>query len=177
MSEPSDFPIVFMGSDGEPRASTEAIALGYKVSHHSVMQLIGRYRAQISTFGPIAFQMRKGSKLPQGGFGKSTEYALLNERQASFLVSLMRNTKEVVEFKLNMAREFWNLAEALHNRDMTMWERRLRFETKDSKSKAIGSTGATLMNRRKREKPALETERSLIESEMQPPLFASAAHH
>ena len=34
-------------------------------------------------FGPLAFETRKGKALPQGGFAKATEYALLNEQQAT----------------------------------------------------------------------------------------------
>jgi len=131
----SHLQIVQIGSDGEPRASTEAIALGYKNSHESVMRLVGRYKAQLETFGIIGFEIRK-----LNGAGRLEKYALLNERQAGFLISLMRNNTEVVDFKLRMAHEFWRMTESLANRDVTLLTRRILLEQKDGASLAgIGS--------------------------------------
>ena len=136
-----------------------------------------RYKSQLEAFGLVRFQIRARQKGKHGG--GNVEFALLNERQAGFLVSLMRNTPEVVDFKLNMAMEFWRLADALHNRDLTMWERRLRFEIKDQKSRTKGTIGSHLLHGRRKEKPGLESERHLIESEMQPALFVGPpnTHH
>lgn len=165
MNQIVNFNLVQLADDGEPRASTEAIALGYKASHASVIKLARKYQTQIESFGLIRFESRLN---PQG---KATEYGLLNERQAAFLVGLMRNTKQVVDFKLAMAHEFWRMNESLQNRDLTLWERRLRFEAKDMKSKALATVGSHLMIDRKREKPALDAERFLIDSVMQPGLL------
>ena len=63
------------------------------------------------------------------------------------------------------------MAERLRNRDLTMWERRLRFETKDATSKAKGTVGSLLMTKRKVEKKPLDAERFLLEQEMQPGLL------
>ena len=165
MHQSTNFQLVHISDDGEPRASTEAIALGYKASHASVLKLARRYLAQIESLGLIRFESRLNKQ------GKATEYGLLNERQAAFLVGLMRNTKEVVEFKLNMAHEFWRMNESLQNRDLTLWERRLRLEAKDIKSKALATIGSHLMIDRKKEKPRLEAERFLIDVEMNPSLL------
>jgi hypothetical protein len=53
--------------------------------------------------------MRKGKALPQGGFAKATEVALLNEPQATFLLTLMRNSEIVVKFKLALVKAFFAL--------------------------------------------------------------------
>lgn len=44
-------------------------------------------------FGPVGFEIRKGKALPQGGFAKPTEIALLNEQQATLLTTYMKNTE------------------------------------------------------------------------------------
>lgn len=163
--------LVQIADDGEPRASTEAIALGYQAKHRSVLQLLRRYMAQIESFGPCAFEVRKGQPLAQGGYAKATEFALLNERQAMFLLTLMRNNVHVVEFKVQLVHEFVRMAEALRNRDLTMWERRLKFEAKDQVSVTKGRVGSRLMNERKSEKPLLHSERQILESAMQPALL------
>ncbi|WP_310625800.1 Rha family transcriptional regulator [Limnohabitans sp.] len=122
--------------------------------------------AEISAFGTLAFETRKSG-------GRPTEFAMLNERQALLLISLMRNTKAVVTFKVRLVQEFCRMAESLRNRDLTMWERRILFEAKDMNSRALGSFGSHLMLDRKREKPRIESERHLIEAAMQPSLL----HH
>lgn len=39
----------------------------------------------LNEFGPIGFEIQKGQPLPQGGFAKPTEYAILNEQQSTRL--------------------------------------------------------------------------------------------
>lgn len=165
MKQVLNFNLVNLAEDGELRASTEAIAIGYSLSHRSVIQLLRRYQSQLEVFGQVAFEMRHNQQ------GSPTEYALLNERQTGLLVSMMRNTAKVVEFKVQLISEFARMAQSLQNRDMTMWERRLRLEAKDMKSKALATVGSHLMIDRKKEKPALDAERFLIESVMQPGLL------
>jgi len=103
--------IVQLGSDGKPCASTEAIALGYKLQHKKVLSVLMRYMSQIETFGLVTFETRSDDN------NRDVWLARLNERQASFLISLMRNTAGVVDFKLRMSHEFWRMGEALAYRD------------------------------------------------------------
>jgi phage regulator Rha-like protein len=167
MHQSTNFQLVHISDDGEPRASTEAIALGYKATHSAVIKLARNYQTQIESFGQIRFESRLNKQ------GKATKYWLLNERQAAFLVGLMRNTKEVVDFKLSMSHEFWRMNDALQNRDLNLWERRLRLETNDHKSKELATIGSRLMIKRKQEKPRIEAERTLIDLEMNQPLWAN----
>lgn len=169
MTDTLNFPLVNIADNGELCASTEAIALGYGMNHRAVLQLLKRYMAQIEIFGPCAFEVRVAQRA-QGG-GTPVEFALLNEHQAMFLLSLMRNTAAVVEFKVRLIQEFARMAETLHNRDLTMWERRIRLEAKDLTSKAKGSMGSKLMLGRKKEIPQIDTERFLLDSAMQPTLL------
>ncbi len=94
---------VYLGPDGQPRISTEAIALGCQVPHKAVLKLMGRYLAQIDTLGLFAFETR--ARLP-GEHDDEVELILFNERQASFLVSFIRNTAQAVDFKARMIHEF-----------------------------------------------------------------------
>ena len=162
--------LVLLDFAGEPRASTEAIAKGYKVSHRSVLQLLRKYLPRLETMGRVAFEMRTFQT--KGGL-QSKEYALLNVRQASFFVSLMRNTEEVVDFKLNLSNAFHDMATSLGHRDMTVWERRIKFEAKAQTSATLGSIGSKMMSTRKKEKKPLDHERLLLDAEMQPGLLFS----
>jgi hypothetical protein len=54
-----------------------------------------RYQIDLEHFGEIRFEIRFSRQ------GKNTEFAKLDERQAALLLSLMRNTAKVVEFKVH----------------------------------------------------------------------------
>lgn len=98
-------------SNNELVVSSEQIATGAGVEHRATLQLIQINLADLEEFGPLAFEMRKGSALPQGGFAKATRVALLNEPQAMLLMTMQRNTLQVKAFKVALIKEFKRLAE------------------------------------------------------------------
>jgi len=98
--------------DGLRVASTD-IAQGAGVEHRAVLQLAEAHRESLEGFGPIAFEMRMGQPLPQGGFAKSTRIAMLNEHQSTLLLTMMRNTPQVVAFKVALVKAFFEMAQQL----------------------------------------------------------------
>lgn len=96
--------------------TTLTIAEGVGRPHHGVIQLVRQHQADFEEFGPVAFEMRLGEKLPQGGFGASTEYAILNEHQAVLLMTYMRNTEVIRNFKKALITAFFQMASALQNK-------------------------------------------------------------
>jgi len=162
--------IVQIATDGEARASSGTISEGYDLQHASVIKLVRRHRPQLEAFGGVGFEIQPFET--QGGV-QHREVALLNERQTMLLLTLMRNTQKVVAFKMQLIQEFCRIAEALRNRDMTMWDRRLKFEAKDKASRALGTEGSRLMHARRKEKPELNADRLRILEEMERPLFTS----
>lgn len=95
--------------DGEAVTTTLTIAKGCKVDHASVIKLVRTYQGDLQEFGPIGFEIQKGSSLPQGGFAKATEYAVLNEQQSTLIMTYMRNGPVVREFKKTLVKAFWEL--------------------------------------------------------------------
>ena len=93
----------------EPMTTSLVVAEGVTMEHKSVIQLVRHHVEHLEDFGPIAFEMRKGTPLPQGGYSKPTEFAWLNEGQSLFLLTLMRNSPVVVEFKKALIRAFLEL--------------------------------------------------------------------
>lgn len=104
--------------------SSETIAEGAGIEHRAVLQMIASNQEDLGTFGPIAFEMRKGEALPQGGFGRSTRIALLNEQQASLMMTYLRNTEQVKQFKLALITGFYEMAQELQNRQPAELSRR-----------------------------------------------------
>ncbi|MGQ3384457.1 Rha family transcriptional regulator [Glutamicibacter sp. TV12E] len=86
--------------------SSEQIARGADVEHRAVLQMITKHQLKIERFGTLAFEMRKSG-------GQPTRIALLNEQQATLLMSFMRNTDQVIDFKVNMVDAFFAMAEQL----------------------------------------------------------------
>jgi len=88
--------------NNEPLASTLIIAKGFEVDHKSVLQLVKKYETRLKAHCITTFHGR----LLKNKKGRATEYFLLNESQTIFLVSLMRNTKIVVDFKDKLSKDF-----------------------------------------------------------------------
>lgn len=97
---------VIVTKSGVPITTSLNIAHGTDVQHKNVLALIKKFIDKFQELGPVAFRTRQGKPLPQGGFGATTEFVLLNEDQAVFCLTLMRNSEVVVDFKLRLVKEF-----------------------------------------------------------------------
>ena len=72
-------------------------------SHESTIKLIRKYQADFESLGQLDF---KSNSTTSHTGGRLTEYALLNEDQATYLITLFRNTPTVRKFKLNLVKAF-----------------------------------------------------------------------
>lgn len=151
---------------GEPLASSLIIARGMKAKHKSVIQLIRQHATTLEEFGPLAFEMRVAQR-PQGG-GAPTEYAMLNEQQAALLISLMRNSDEVVAFKVSLIREFYRMRDALNQRTQSLYQQLQALVEEEVSSQVKASFGSHLMLERKRAIPVFKQRREKLELEIQP---------
>jgi len=90
------------------------------IEHRAALQLLKTHGPKLqSKFGPIAFEMRKGSPLAHGGFAKSTRIAHLTEDQATAFITLFQNTEKVVDFKFALVAAFSDAKRRLRNSPMT----------------------------------------------------------
>lgn len=96
-------PEIVIERHGEAMTTSLAIAEGVQLDHASVIKLVRRYAEEIGRFGEIGFEIRLNPH------GKPTEIAWLNEQQATFLLTLMRNSPIVVEFKIALVKAFFAL--------------------------------------------------------------------
>ncbi|THJ30941.1 hypothetical protein E8K88_16375 [Lampropedia aestuarii] len=154
--------------DGEPLASTLVIAKGMKAQHASTIKLVRRYQARLERFGLVRFEIQPRSPGKHGG--GDAEYAYLNERQSAFVISLMRNSNSVVDFKENLIYEFFRMRDALSQRTHNLWQQLQAAIAEEVESKVKATFGSRLMLDRKREKPLLEGRIMKLENEIQPTL-------
>lgn len=88
------------------------------LEHRAIMALVDKYENKMIEFGTFAFEMRKSK-------GRPVRIAWLNEGQTVFLISLMRNSKLVVNFKSELTKEFFRqrkmIAYLLTQRQNVAW--------------------------------------------------------
>lgn len=80
------------------------IAENCKLEHSSVIKIIRTYQADFEEFGILRFEIAKRKTQ-----GRKTEYAKLNEDQATYLITLFRNNDVVRGFKKRLVKEFRKL--------------------------------------------------------------------
>lgn len=76
------------------------------IEHKTLKETIRNYEDQLSSLTELRTETLKGKSLPQGGFGKGEVIYWLNEEQATFVMMLSRNTIQVVDAKLKLAKVF-----------------------------------------------------------------------
>lgn len=102
--------IVHQTEQGELFTTSEAIAEGAGVEHASVLRLTRNNLADLEEFGRVGFEIRP---FETPGGVQQKRIAQLNERQATLLLTYLRNTEQVRTFKKNLVRAFYEMAEKL----------------------------------------------------------------
>ena len=106
----------------EPFTTSEVIAECAEVKHHAIQQLIQKHKSDFRSFGLIAFEMRKPPAGSKGGRPETIYH--LNEQQATLLMTYLRNTPVVREFKKELVRQFFAMRKELLNVRVAKAERK-----------------------------------------------------
>jgi phage regulator Rha-like protein len=162
------YPLV-VPMNGEARASSEILAAGMGQQHASVLKLVRRHLTTLEELGLVRFEIRPRAAGKHGG--GDVEIAHLNERQATLLISFMRNSHKVVEFKVALIKEFYRMRDELSCQRQDLWQQMQALIAKEVESKVRASFGSHLMLVRKKEIPPLKSERKALEAQIQPSLL------
>lgn len=98
--------------------NSKVIAEGTNNQHESVSAIIQKYWNDIREFGKIEFSDFKSGN-PKGGRPERIYY--LNEEQATFVITLLRNSKAVVKFKKELVRQFYAMRRFILEKQSKMW--------------------------------------------------------
>lgn len=92
--------------------TSEVIAECAGVKRDTVQKLIQRHEKDLREFGKVGFEIRplSGSKT-----GQTVKAYHLNEQQATLLLTFLRNTPVVIEFKKELVRQFFAMRKELMN--------------------------------------------------------------
>jgi len=89
--------------DGTFRVDSRLIAQRLSIQHRNFIENIRKYSSEFHQLGILPFQTEEIN-----GRGQPEKYALLNEDQTIFALTLSRNTPEVVQLKLDLTVAFKN---------------------------------------------------------------------
>ena len=106
----------------EPRIDSRLLAPALDHRHRTILENIDKYSQEMLEFGPLPFESERGIELPQGGFAKATRYALLNEDQCYFLLTLMRNNATIISKKVLLVKAFRDARAGIARRDIARIE-------------------------------------------------------
>ncbi len=95
--------LVYLDGRKEPYTLSSIVAECAEVSQHAVHEHIRKQKERLEQFGKLAFKMRP---MPSGQQAK--DY-ILNEQQATLLITFLKNTEQVATFKENLVRAFFEM--------------------------------------------------------------------
>lgn len=119
--------------DGLLVVDSRLIAERLGIEHDNFLQTVQNYQNQIEqAFGILLFETGK-----KGGRGRPQKYALLTENQATFVMTLSRNTPEVVQCKIELVKAFSRAKELLTQRQpkptyVPYWYERMKVALSDT---------------------------------------------
>lgn len=95
--------------------NSKVIAEGTGNQHHAVREVIKKYQSDIEEFGTLLILNEESSG------GRPMEVIYLNEEQATFVITLLRNSKTVVKFKKELVRQFSAMRKFLLDKQSKQW--------------------------------------------------------
>lgn len=93
------------------------IAEGSGVTHKKLKMTIQKHKKELERFGKLSVPYQTESS-----GGRPTEYYALNEAQATFLITLLKNTPQVVDFKAELVSQFYKMRQFILERQSTIWK-------------------------------------------------------
>lgn len=102
------------------------IAQGTENQYKNVKELIQKYERDMKDFGTLSVLNGESTG------GRPIEIILLNEEQATFLMTLLRNSKKVVTFKKELVQQFYQMRQYILEHNSPYWSA-TRLESKSNR--------------------------------------------
>ena len=155
--------------DGKPITSSEQVAKRFKKQHRNVLRAYDQLDCS-DDFYRLNFEQVTDTY--QNGKGGVQERRVIHMTKDGFMFLAMGfRGKEAARTKEAYIAAFNAMAEQIERIALSMWTRRMNLETKDATSLAKARVGSGLMLDRKRELPAIKSERAVLDAAIQPSLL------
>ena len=99
--------LVYMDGKKEPYTLSSIVAECAGVKHRHLKILLNKHREDFESFGKVQF------KISPSKSGQNVRDYILNEQQATLLITYLRNTEPVKGFKKNLVKAFFEMREEL----------------------------------------------------------------
>lgn len=110
--------LVFLKGD-DVFTDSLVVASGTGIEHPTVTKTLKRYRKDFEEFGDLRFS-DSVSKNPKGG--RPSRIYLLNEQQATLLITYLGNSEVVRAFKIKLVKQFYKMRQFILERQSTIWK-------------------------------------------------------
>lgn len=110
--------LVFLKGD-DVFTDSLVVASGTGIEHPTVTKTLKRYRKDFEEFGDLRFS-DSVSKNPKGG--RPSRIYLLNEQQATLLITYLGNSEVVRAFKIQLVKQFYKMRQFILERQSTIWK-------------------------------------------------------
>ncbi len=145
-----------------------AIAEGLAVQHASVLKMIKKYQSDFEEENLVRFEIRARPTGQHGG-GVS-EVAVLDEYQATLLLTYMRNTAKVRLFKQALVKAFFKARDLLMTGQMGLLQKHAILVLALGDEKEVASSCGKGLSDWKRKRDGLQAAIQSIERQIQPQL-------
>ena len=95
--------------------TSKIIADGTNNNHHSMTAIIQKYESDFAEFGKVRFEMEPLES------GQKEKVYILNEEQATLLMTYLRNNEVVRKFKKNLVQQFYKMRRFLIEKQSKLW--------------------------------------------------------
>ena len=102
--------LVYIDGKKEPYTTSAIIAECAGVKHHAIQEHIRKQIGRLEQFGKVSFKMRPLQS------GQQAKDYILNEQQATLLITFLKNTEQVADFKTNLVKAFFEMRDELSKR-------------------------------------------------------------
>ena len=124
-----------IGSKMEPYTTADTVVQYAQVRHKTVNELIRKHEKDLEEFGTLRFEMEA---CPHRTGASVQKVYHLNEQQATLLITYLRNTERVRQFKKALVRGFFEARQELSRREV---ERAVKAPVRRSLTDAIRDSG------------------------------------
>ncbi|WP_449453187.1 Rha family transcriptional regulator [Streptococcus suis] len=95
--------LVYMDGRKEPYTLSSIVAECAEVQHHTVTRIIRKNIERFERFGKVGFKIQAMES------GQQSKDYILNEQQATLLITFLKNTEQVANFKENLVKAFFEM--------------------------------------------------------------------
>ncbi|HEM4167634.1 Rha family transcriptional regulator [Streptococcus suis] len=95
--------LVYMDGRKEPYTLSSIVAECAEVQHHTVTRIIRKNLERFERFGKLGFKIQAMES------GQQSKDYILNEQQATLLITFLKNTEQVANFKENLVKAFFEM--------------------------------------------------------------------